>query len=339
MAGVPESVFWHPTLEELCITNGVIRSVEEGQNTTCARPLPYSTALKELKLLNTNISPADLHRVLGYPKALKKLTYRGMEPILQDQWPQMDGDIPMDSYQEAILPQREHLEVIDLDLYWSELDWEDLSPFTSLKDLIITPYVLTGPDTPDSLRFEEIEFPRSIESLTFRYEKGETGLPIAEVLQKVEAGELPNLKSFVIEMPEHLDMRKGANICIAGIERVVTFIRSFKELGIKFQVPAVPYPKRMPSYKVCSCERMEYYHRFVGHTPDYIGESEAGDYSPMRIDDPWDGEGDELDYDHQWDASNDQALGGPVAQLYDRMFPPGTRGSDRPDPDTDETEL
>lgn len=244
----------------------------------------------------------------------------------------------MDSYQEAILPQKENLEIIDMDLYWSELDWEDLSPFTALKHLIITPYVLTGPDTPDSLRFEEIDFPTTIETLTFRYEKGETGLPISEVLQKIEAKKLPNLKSFTIEMPEHLDMRKGANICIAGIERVVTFIRAFKELGIKFEVPTVPYPKRMPSYDRCSCERMEYYHRFVGHTPDYIGESEPGQYSPMMIDDPWDDEGSELDYHHQFDA-DDEALPGPVAELYDRMFLPDTRRYDHADTDADEPEL
>ncbi|KAJ5577401.1 uncharacterized protein N7459_006365 [Penicillium hispanicum] len=191
-------IFCHPTLKTLCITNcrmDALYRVKESQ-----KPPTSSTALKELTLLNCNISPHQLSLAMKYPKALQKFTYRGVSPDTLLSLSESDDDAL--TTRRLWKPRNPH---------WSPWTW------ISTRNL-----------------------------------------------------KLPNLCSFTCQIPDNLEaMWTRARLSENGLR----YDETFKELSVALSVVQVPYPTTIPDYKVCSCECLEYYHRFPIHriedVPDF----------------------------------------------------------------------
>ena len=90
---------------------------------------------------------------------------------------------------------------------------------------------------------------------------------------------------------------------------------------------------------------MEYYHRFLGHTPDYYPDSDAEDYSPMMVDDQYDDDFDlTSDFDEDEDGNGREVLIEPGPRhLFDMLISPGLPGYEHQHPesssDSEEAEM
>ncbi|KAJ5093406.1 hypothetical protein N7456_009267 [Penicillium angulare] len=253
---VLEELFWLPSLERLCITNGSVAVPPpdpSDEDQSYPEAPPRSTALKELLLLNTLIDAPALKSLMRYPKALKKFTYRGVMP--NTRW-------HLEDYMDALENHHSSLESMDIDFYKAFPNWPSLDRLIGLKHLTSTPSALTG--NLVTVPLEDVQFPPNLGTLTIRYEKALTpnasALPFMPIMTQLDGQKLDSLKSFTIEVPQPLDMRKGASVKIPFIDQVVTHKRLFKERGVELRVPTVPYPKKMPRYETCPCERLDYYH-------------------------------------------------------------------------------
>ncbi|KAJ5759401.1 hypothetical protein N7520_006557 [Penicillium odoratum] len=222
-----EPLFWHPALEKICITNSVFES--------------------ETLIWRSKLRP---HR-------------RG---ISAKQWPQ-DQASDVNDFSDALAPQKSSLESIDMDIYWGDETWSNLRSFTSLTCLTVTPYTLTGSWEGEHIftSLDDVTFPYSLENFTLRWEEDEgTEEPFSQMLEKLDNGHLPNLKDFTIELPllsSHYDYPME---CIDE-DSFNLFNERFERRGVHLHVPDVCYLDFIPSYDICSCEHMEYYHRFPEH--------------------------------------------------------------------------
>ena len=133
------SLFHHPGLERLTIVGAQfqVRSLDE--SLTSFR----STRLRELALLNCDLTPRDLKNMPRYPCQLKHFTMKGQEEEASAQW--LVGESNRQLYIESLRSKYSSLKPLDLDLQYNE--WEDpmdLSNFSALQSLTILPQMLIG---------------------------------------------------------------------------------------------------------------------------------------------------------------------------------------------------
>lgn len=139
-----EALFYHPSLRSLAITGAKVQTRWDYPPTSKAAPRP--TQLEELQLLNCHISWSRLPEMLEYPRALKHFTLKGEAP----KWASHGSRDHADRGQciDVLRAHSSSKETLDLDLY---LYWEEpmnLSDFTALKRLTISPQMLLG-DEPE----------------------------------------------------------------------------------------------------------------------------------------------------------------------------------------------
>ncbi|KAF4760459.1 hypothetical protein HAV15_007438 [Penicillium sp. str.  len=173
-----ETIFTLPHLQKLCITGARFRrfGLEEASIDNRA------TSLKELLLLNCEVTPHDLALIIRFPRALERLTIRVPSSDVLDTQYDMD-DYSFFSDKLNIL-HSESLEYVDLDIYWGTDYGIILHPFAVLSEVVITFTSMFGHID------EWIILPESLQKLTFRHEEGML-LQLSPLLDDIEDGNLP----------------------------------------------------------------------------------------------------------------------------------------------------
>ncbi|KAJ5317461.1 hypothetical protein N7508_001969 [Penicillium antarcticum] len=136
-----EALFYHPNLTTISITGAAVSAKWEYQH--IHPPTLRSTNLEELELLNCNISSQELELMLRYPRALKCFTLKG-EPSESKYGFRCGSD--RGKYIDVLKNHTSSLQILDLDLYHDWSEEIDLSPFTVLQSLAITPRMLLSSD-------------------------------------------------------------------------------------------------------------------------------------------------------------------------------------------------
>lgn len=245
-----ETIFTLPHLQKLCITGATFRrfGLEEASIDNRA------SSLKELLLLNCEVTPHNLALIIRFPRALERLTIRVPLSDLLHTLPDLD-DYLVFSDQLSML-HSESLQYVDLDIYGGTDYGVILHPFSILSDVIITFSSMFGHID------EWIILPESLQKLTFRHEEGIL-LQLSPLLDDIEDGNLPNLRSVTCQIPDNI--REGTTSLGLRVE-VATFKSKFKALGVELSTEVVPYPLTMPKYDVCPCENLAFYRQFPFHT-------------------------------------------------------------------------
>lgn len=227
------------------------------------------TQLRELRLLNCDISSGGLAELLRHPRSLKYLTLKGQAKDVIDLPTARDSD--RSGYIDAIKTHCSSLETLDLDLYEEWGDPIDLSDFQSLKKLTTAPRMLIGDDTiVGGCRTKTAPaacwrglLPPNLEHLTFRSD--EAVFPIREMYELVSSGGL-RLASFTCQMlqdtPDELVDRSPQDLVSERCPNGKSYYEGFRELGVRFSVVEVSEIQPLPEGEACPCDCWTYMHRF-----------------------------------------------------------------------------
>jgi hypothetical protein len=250
------------------------------------RPTKYRyTALEDLTILNCTLDPDVLARMLEFPAALKRLTFRGI-PSESDLLPHPD----FSDYALASERQADSLEYLDYDPYWGHEDETDFSSFGCLKHLTTTLSALAGRECLELDVEDGSNLPENLESLTIRYDESKAWT-ISSIFELVQAEKLPKLQRFNCEVPENIESLPSINPdktnppCLEICQEGNTWQDKFREKNVELSMVPVSYPLTMPKYNLCTCECLPFYHRmpFHPHDPDLALPWEDDEFS----EDPW----------------------------------------------------
>ncbi|KAJ6001929.1 hypothetical protein N7522_007156 [Penicillium canescens] len=264
-----EALFYHSDLASISITGAAVSAKWDYQD--IHPPALRSTKLEELELLNCNISSQELELMLRYPRALKSFTLKG-EPAESKYGFTCGSD--RGEYVDVLKAHSSSLQVLDLDLSYDWSEEIDLSPFTALVSLTITPRMLVGDRGGDKNPANEIDLshwgellPPSLERLTFRCD----GLffPLDGIYEAVSTGKLPILRWFACEMRYHAEsmeyFREPEEIladkctCTEGL----SFSQAFEALGVNISVVALGDIRYLPQKMTSDCRCWSYQHRRI----------------------------------------------------------------------------
>ncbi|KAJ5500502.1 hypothetical protein N7453_009553 [Penicillium expansum] len=272
----------HPSLENLTLTHCAIKA--HTQNRHKNGPL-HPTPLKRLWLLNCRIGATRLAEIMKYPRALKHITFKCEARGFQTDIHRIQT---RQRYVEAIKLQSSSLESLDLDIY---LPWgkrTNLTSFSLLRDLTITPSHLAGNPTDDDYpEYSAVPMigllPPSLEHLTFRdsisrfrlYDSSRLernshiheDFHLRDVYQLVARGELPHLSRFtcVLAPPFSADDSETAESGMANIslqtyalkaemfDATRTFTQAFHELGVLLDISQTDHSISMPENDEFKC--------------------------------------------------------------------------------------
>jgi hypothetical protein len=264
-----EALFYHSGLTTISITGAAVSAKWDYQD--IHPPALRSTNLEELELLNCNISSQELELMLRYPRALKSFTLKG-EPAESKYGFTCGSD--RGEYVDVLMAHSSSLQVLDLDLYYDWSEEIDLSPFTALESLTITPRMLVGDRGGECKPANEIDLshwgellPPSLERLTFRCD----GLffPLDGIYEAVSTGKLPILRWFSCEMRYHAEsmeyFREPGEVladkctCTEGL----SFSQAFEALGVNISVVALGDKRCLPRRMTSDCRCWSYEHRRI----------------------------------------------------------------------------
>lgn len=206
--------------------------------------------------------------MLRYPRALKSFIMKG-EPAESKYGFKCGSD--RSEYVKVLEAHSSSLQILDLDLYHNWPEEIDLSPFTTLQSLTITPRMLVGDRGGDCKSANKVDpwhwgalLPPSLECLTFRCDGPH--FPLGGIYHAVSTGQLPNLRSLTCEMrdyaesPEYfrtpgeiLEDRCGA--------KDISFARAFDTLGVNLSVVALRDTQYPPQRITSDCRCWSYEHR------------------------------------------------------------------------------
>ncbi|CAG8124792.1 unnamed protein product [Penicillium olsonii] len=258
---IRSTIFQHPGLQKICITG--CQLMPEGGYVP-----PHSTALEDLTILNCWVGPNSLGEILSWPKALKRFTIRTSQPHSHnaremEEW--YDGDF----IEMGAAAQYDSLEVVDYDVYWG-IDETDFYSLHKLKHLTTTLSSLAGRECHE-LDIEDVTtLPPSLESLTLRLDEHKAWAN-SVIYELVKGKKLPNLKRFTVEVPENMSELPSINTsktnppCQQICQQGDLWQEKFKALAVDLSMTPVSYPTKMPEFNLCSCERLEFYHRLPKH--------------------------------------------------------------------------
>ncbi|OQE46754.1 hypothetical protein PENCOP_c001G08492 [Penicillium coprophilum] len=298
-----EALFSHPGLRKLCVTGAIFQLSQ-----SILPVLTTSSPLEELTLLNCIINPSDLETALGYPKALKRFTFRG--PRSQEMVDPVGETL---CYVHSTLMHDSSLEYMDYDLYWGGDEETDFGELVRLKHLTTTLATLTGRECIELDPADDI-LPPNLESLTIRYDEVKPWLPSA-IYEMVKDKKLPKLRRFTCEIPEIMEHLpsinedksnpRAAEICQEGN----TWKSKFAELNVDMSMVSVPYPLEVSKYDMCSCECLSFYHRMTYHPYKRLAtpweENDLGEEDVFF--DDWADVDDEIDLDILMDDLADES--------------------------------
>lgn len=212
-------------------------------------PSEHST-VKELVILNCEISMEDLRTILSFTEGLKSFTFRGILP---------QGFAKEGGFPDLFMDHHDCIETLDLDVYWGTALASGLHNFSFLEKLTITPYSLVGTGTRLIM-----PLPNSLKSLTFRYEPGKP-VPLAVLYKSLthegQRFRLPLLRELTCEIPDNLSNPSSREVCL----QIEDWVDLFRHQNVSLSPKLVPYPDKMPEYDSCSCENLHFYHRLPCH--------------------------------------------------------------------------
>lgn len=232
LLGASEVVFYMEQLEKLHI---------QGANIEYVRPdlfaaiLPSrKTALKDLSLLNCDLSPDTLEQILAFPNGLTHFTMKGS-------WPDPSGRFTSWGHSHIIYPNQyvekfkesssAGLEYLDLDPWYAE-SLPDYDSLDCLKHLVIPlhTYELQGVGLNESSAGVPMpSLPASLETLAF-HDFNQVGISLDSLVEKVKAGELPNLRAIEYQKLYGQDQEA------TGGEDWQNETKSLRELGVELSV-------------------------------------------------------------------------------------------------------
>lgn len=227
-------------------------------------PSTQGTALEDLTILNCWISPARVADMLQWPKALKRLTLRTSQTTEAPEDPEFETHVDKVSVHCA------SLEFMDYDFFWGHEEETDFHGLRNLKHLTTTLSTLVGRECHELDVEDGTNLPESLESLTLRYDEHKAW-SLSAIYELVKSEKLPNLRRFTCEVPENIENLPSINpakknpSCLQICQEGNTWKDSFKELNVELSMVPVSYPLKMPRYSVCSCECLDFYHRFPAH--------------------------------------------------------------------------
>ncbi|KAJ5093279.1 hypothetical protein N7456_009140 [Penicillium angulare] len=246
------SIFELPHLRKLCITGARYDTTNEVFD-----PDGRMRYLEELTVLNCHIDIDGLISIIEYPDYLKSFTLRG--PNYSNSL-----DPENDEYTKfAELLNEFHsknLKSLDLDIYWGTKVGINLNRMISLNNLTVTPYSVVGVEAEATAGFSDA-LPPSLQKLTLRHEEG-APLPISNLYESISRGDLQQLREIVCQIPETIEDGQDKSKLRSELG---SWKNRFQELEVQLDVVLVPYPLTMPNYDACSCENLEFYHRFPFH--------------------------------------------------------------------------
>ncbi|KAJ5540064.1 hypothetical protein N7513_008396 [Penicillium frequentans] len=238
--------------EKICITGARFQWLSKEDSTNFyddMLPSEHST-VKELVILNCEISMEDLRTILSFTEGLKSFTFRGPLP---------QGFAEEGGFPDLFMDHHDSIETLDLDVYWGTALASGLHNFSFLEKLTITPYSLVGTGTRPIM-----PLPNSLKSLTFRYEPGKP-IPLAVIYKSLthegQRTRLPLLREITCEIPDNLSNPSIDEVCF----QIEDWVDIFRHQNISLLIKLVPYPDKMPEYDSCSCENLHFYHRFSCH--------------------------------------------------------------------------
>ncbi|CAG7985811.1 unnamed protein product [Penicillium nalgiovense] len=268
-----EKIFTLPYLRKLCITGVTFREfgLEDEQIGN------FTTNLKELLLLNCRVSGEHHELIVGFPRALERLTTRVPVSLLS----QYEEEDYMPFSDELSFRHAKSLEYLDLDIYGVADVGAQLEIFDVLKEINHVSF-------SNGSREGEVSLASSPQWLTIRYEEG-TSLQLDNIFEEVEAARLPNLRSVICQIPDNLC--EGITSSEVRVE-AEAFKSQFKYFGVELSTELVPYPLTTLKYDVCACENLTFYHQFPFH-PRPQPRPQNNNPTPIPIDydsDPYDGD-------------------------------------------------
>ncbi|KAJ5781235.1 hypothetical protein N7457_006395 [Penicillium paradoxum] len=176
LLGPNEVVFYMTQLEKLCIQGARIERMHH--RSIAAECFTDRTFLKELVLLDCDVSPRTLFQILNFIRRLTHFTMRGQAHALSS----LDMSDYIRQFNYCASVNIEHLE-IDIvnaenssDFYWLE----------NLKHLTLSPEGLQGYQADDWAGYGRI-LPDNLETLTLK-DSNQLGFPLEILLSKIEGG-------------------------------------------------------------------------------------------------------------------------------------------------------
>ena len=191
-----DAIFIHPTLQHLTIVNGRMASF-----TSFDPARVRSTDLQELTLIACDIKPAQLHKILSMPKALRSFTAKGSAWLGRS----VSGEDRAASL-ESLRMHASSLVSMDLDFFLGDgqMPQEPLVmvDFTVLQQLAIPLWILRGHIEQGIVRQERL-LPRWLKELTLKCAGQHTELEsyyLEPVFEWRQHGALPILEKLSLEV-------------------------------------------------------------------------------------------------------------------------------------------
>ncbi|KAK9856561.1 hypothetical protein MYU51_000273 [Penicillium brevicompactum] len=222
-----------PRLKELCITG--MKFSHEWYDVDLNQPT-HKSALRKLTMLNCELSIHDFRELCSVPESFQ------------------GGPIAYDI--RTILGSS--LESLDIDIYWGVPDGLRLrGGMPRLRKLTATTQTLFGSFDSDDQDIKDF-IPESLEELVIRHEEG-SHLPLPSIYRTAESGQIAKLHTVIVQIGDFMRLDSYP------YRAVVEWKDDFQCQGINLSAESVPYPPHMPRYEACSCENLNFYHRFPNH--------------------------------------------------------------------------
>ncbi|CDM33130.1 hypothetical protein DTO006G1_5504 [Penicillium roqueforti] len=232
-----EIVFYMEQLEKLHIQGAIIDSLRPGSFGKLFPP--KKTALKDLALVSCQIEPSTFGQILAFPTGLTHITMRGG-------WSQPSGAFEREGFRSEYIAAIQRSDSSDVEyLDFDMMDTENKPAFDRLyclKQLTIPieTYAYHERNPCDEFGASDLDecLPASLETLILN-EFDRKGTFFDSIGERVEAGELPNLRTVIYRRFYGEGQKESTEGWEDGIE-------TLRELGVEFSIVSHHGPTTMP---------------------------------------------------------------------------------------------
>jgi hypothetical protein len=253
--GTNEIIFYMENLEKLCI---------QGAKIDRLHPRPFAsrvplkkTSLKELTLLNCDVSSNTLREILTLVDRLKNFTFKGKD------WnfifpPGFDQRRCTEAYIRALATSTSNtLEYLDLDIC-ERKPYSDFTSLEHLKHLTTSATIFHPKELDTDINRSGGFLPASLETL-FLKDFDKEGLHIEELIKMLKNGQLPNLRT--IKYAAFYDSDGFDNWESMKDHGWRHDIEQLWEYGIELSVGRCYDPSPMPENEDWPCDCWTYHHK------------------------------------------------------------------------------
>ncbi|OQD88812.1 hypothetical protein PENANT_c003G02828 [Penicillium antarcticum] len=251
--GPNEIVFFMENLEKLCIQGAKVKRLHPG--VFDRRVPPQKTGLKELILLNCDVSSDMLKEILTFFGGLKRFTLKGSDPDFP--WPYgLYQHRFTEAYIRALATNTsDTLEYLDLDVSEAE-SHSDFTSLANLKHLIVPASIFKPQALHTDISSSGRRLPTTLENLVIKdYER--EGLRTDVLIGMLKNGQPPNLRTIKYETYYHPDEFDNWETTKGHAWNYD--IDQFRECGIQLIVDRCYDPSPMLENEAWPCECWTYH--------------------------------------------------------------------------------